>query len=255
MKIATWNVNSLRVRLPHVLDWLEQHAPDILCLQETKLPDADFPQERIRECGYEVVYSGQKTYNGVATLSKAPASDMIKDLPGQDDPQRRVLIGTIDNVRVMNVYVPNGQAVGTEKYQYKLGWLAALHRCVKTELANHRNVVLLGDFNIAPEDADVHDPELWRGKILFSDPEREAFRGLLDTGLTDSFRKFEQQPKSFSWWDYRAVAFRRNRGLRIDHILCSSALNDRCRGCWIDKEPRKLERPSDHAPVAAEFEC
>lgn len=254
MKIATWNVNSLRVRLAQVRAWLEQHRPDILCLQETKQLDADFPECEIRKCGYEVVYSGQKTYNGVAILSKSPASDVIKDLPGQDDPQRRVLIATIENIRVINVYVPNGQAVGADKYRYKLGWLASLERLIKNELGQHRDVVLLGDYNIAPEDIDVHDPELWRGKILFSEPERAAFNSLIAAGLQDSFRKFEQEPNSFSWWDYRAVAFRRNRGLRIDHILCSPKLYDRCSACWIDKEPRKLERPSDHAPVAAEFE-
>lgn len=254
LKVATWNVNSLRVRLPHVLDWLNEHGPDVLCLQETKLTDENFPEAEIRQRGYQVVYSGQKTYNGVATLSKAPASDIIVDLPGQNDPQRRTLVSTIDGIRVINVYVPNGQAVGTEKYEYKLDWLASLERFVRSELSQHRDIVLLGDFNIAPEDTDVHDPELWRGKILFSQPEREAFRGLIDAGLEDSFRKFEQEPGSFSWWDYRAVAFRRNRGLRIDHILCSNALYERCRSCSIDKEPRKLERPSDHAPVTAEFE-
>lgn len=255
MKIATWNVNSLRVRLPHVLAWLDQHRPDILCLQETKLIDADFPETEIRECGYEVVYSGQKTYNGMATLSKTPASDVMRDLPGQDDdPQRRLLVSTIGDTRVVNVYIPNGQAVGTDKYEYKLDWLASLKQFIRNELIQYRYVVLLGDYNIAPEDIDVHDPELWQGKILFSEPEREAFRRLIEAGLKDSFRKFEQEPNSFSWWDYRAVAFRRNRGLRIDHILCSSALYDRCRACWIDRQPRKLERPSDHAPVAAEFQ-
>ena len=253
MKIATWNVNSLRVRLPHVLDWLGQHRPDVLCLQETKLVDADFPESDVRHCGYGVVYAGQKAYNGVAILSKTRASDVVTDLPAQNDPQRRVLVATVNGVRVVNVYVPNGQQVGTDKYQYKLSWLENLEHYIREQLGVHRDLVLLGDFNIAPEEIDVHDPVAWEGKVLFSEPERSAFRGLLATGLSDCFRKFEQEPASFSWWDYRAVAFRRNRGLRIDHILCSAALYEQCQACTIDKTPRKLERPSDHAPVVAEF--
>lgn len=254
MKIASWNVNSLRVRLPHVLSWLEQHQPDVLCLQETKLTDSDFPEREIKDFGYEVIYSGQKTYNGVATLSKSFASNVITDLPNQNDPERRILVSTVNSVRVLNVYVPNGQQVSSEKYEYKLSWLESLQRFVQTELSQHRYLVLLGDYNIAPEDRDVYDPELWKGKILFSEPERSAFNKLIEAGLKDSFRKFEQEPNSFSWWDYRMVAFRRNRGLRIDHILCSSPLYERCIACHIDKEPRKLERPSDHAPVVAEFQ-
>ena len=254
MKIATWNVNSLRVRLSQVRDWLGQHQADILCLQETKLVDADFPVTEIWASGYHVVYSGQKTYNGVAILSRTAALDVVAGMPGHDDPQRRVLAASVDNIRVINVYIPNGQQVGTDKYEYKLGWLNRLQVYIQAELAYHRNVVLLGDFNIAPEDRDVHDPELWSGKVLCSEPERAAFRALVQAGLSDSFRKFEREPGIFSWWDYRAAAFRRNRGLRIDHILCSAPLYENCSACGVDTNPRKLERPSDHAPVVAEFE-
>lgn len=254
MKIVTWNVNSLRVRLPHVLSWLKKHEPDVLCLQETKLTDADFPENEIKDVGYEVIFSGQKTYNGVATLSKSKASNIITDLPNQNDPERRLLVTTLNGIRILNVYVPNGQEVGSDKYEYKLSWLENLRRFVQAELSQHRYLVLLGDYNIAPEDRDVHDPKRWEGKILFSEPERLAFNKLVQAGLKDCFRKFEQEPNSFSWWDYRSVAFRRNRGLRIDHILCSSPLYERCVACRIDKEPRKLERPSDHAPVIAEFQ-
>ncbi|MDJ0956123.1 MAG: exodeoxyribonuclease III [Arenicellales bacterium] len=254
MKIVTWNVNSLRVRLPQVMNWLEKHAPDVLCLQETKMSDDDFPESAIKDVGYEVIYSGQKTYNGVAMLSKSAASNVVTDLPNQDDPARRLLASTVNDIRILNIYVPNGQEVGSDKYEYKLSWLESLQKFVHDELAHYPDLVLLGDYNIAPEDRDVHDPKLWQGKILFSQPERAAFERLIQTGLKDSFRKFEQEPNSFSWWDYRAVAFRRNRGLRIDHILCSPSLYERCTACYVDKEPRKLERPSDHAPVVAEFE-
>lgn len=254
VKIATWNVNSLRVRLPQVLDWLTQHQPDVLCLQETKLVDADFPESELRDCGYAAVYSGQKTYNGVAIISKSAAVDVVADLPGSGDPQRRFLAADVGAVRVVNVYIPNGQEVDSDKYRYKLSWLQDLQRLIQSELSRHRHLVLLGDFNIAPEEIDVHDPDLWRGKVLFSEPERAAFDELVAAGLKDCFRKFEQEPNAFSWWDYRAVAFRRNRGLRIDHILSSAPLYDACRSCSVDKEPRKLERPSDHAPVVAEFD-
>lgn len=253
MKIATWNVNSLRVRLPHVLNWLAQHEADILCLQETKMVDEDFPENEIHEAGYNVVYSGQKTYNGVATLSKMHVRDAFAGIPGNDDPQRRVLVATVGRVRVVNVYVPNGQEVGSTKYRYKLDWLARLQDFLLTELGEHRELVLLGDFNIAPEDRDVYDPGLWRGKILCSDQERKAMREIVDVGLSDSFRKFDQKEGNYSWWDYRSAAFRRNQGLRIDHILCSGPLYQRCIGCSVDKEPRRRERPSDHAPVVAEF--
>jgi len=253
MKIATWNVNSLKVRLPHVLDWLATAQPDVLCLQETKTTDENFPVEAIKDAGYHSVYSGQKTYNGVAILSKTPAEDILTDIPGLDDPQRRILGATIGNVRVLNLYVVNGQEVGSVKYDYKLLWLEKVAAHVREQLGRHPHFVTLGDFNIAPEDRDVHDPEAWHERILCSTPEREALKKLLELGLTDTFRLFEQEAASFSWWDYRAAAFRRNMGLRIDLILASKPLADNCTACSIDKEPRRLERPSDHAPVVAEF--
>ncbi|HCK80724.1 MAG TPA: exodeoxyribonuclease III [Candidatus Competibacteraceae bacterium] len=253
MKIATWNVNSLNVRLPQVLDWLRVEQPDLLALQETKLTDADFPMPDIANAGYRAVFSGQKTYNGVAVLSRLPAADLVVDLPGSDDPQRRVLGASIGGVRVLNLYVPNGQAVGSEKYAYKLAWLKQLALWTEQELIQYPRLVVLGDFNIAPEDRDVHDPIAWTGQILCSEPERNAFRRLLQLGLQDSFRLFPQEPNTFSWWDYRAAAFRRNMGLRIDHILASPALAAVCTTCRVDKTPRRLERPSDHAPVIAEF--
>lgn len=253
MKIATWNVNSLRVRLPHVLNWVADNDPDVLCLQETKMVNEDFPEAEIRQAGYNVVYSGQKTYNGVATMSRIHTRDVFAGIPGNDDPQRRILAATVGKVRVVNVYVPNGQEVGSDKYRYKLDWLLKLEEFIQTELGEHQQLVLLGDFNIAPADRDVHDPASWEGKVLCSGSERKAMQALVDVGLNDSFRKFEQEPESFTWWDYRAAAFRRNRGLRIDHILCSDLLYKRCISCHVDKGPRKLERPSDHAPVVAEF--
>ncbi len=252
-KIATWNVNSLNVRLPQVLDWLRDQQPDILALQETKLTDPDFPTLDIAEAGYQAVFAGQKTYNGVAILSRLPASEIVTDLPGLDDPQRRVLGATIGKVRVLNLYIPNGQAVGSDKYAYKLAWLDRLAAFAETELARHPRLVMLGDFNIAPDDRDVHDPAAWAGQVLCSEPERTAFRHLLALGLQDTFRLFPQEDQSFSWWDYRAAAFRRNLGLRIDHILASPALAAACTACRVDKAPRGWERPSDHAPVIAEF--
>lgn len=249
--IATWNVNSLRVRLTQVLDWLQSHQPDVLALQETKLSDPEFPTEAMAMAGYQVAFAGQKTYNGVALLAREPLTEIITDLPGLDDPQRRVLGATVAGLRVLNLYVPNGQAVDSEKYHYKLNWLAHLQRFVEAELQRYPKLVVLGDFNIAPEDRDVHDPAAWAGKILCSDPERVALQGLLGAGLVDTFRQFEQPDESFSWWDYRAAGFRRNRGLRIDLILASQALC--CQSCEVDREPRKLERPSDHAPVVARF--
>ncbi len=253
MRVATWNVNSLRVRLPQVIDWLQQQTPDVLCLQETKLVDADFPVDDIRAAGYEVAYTGQKTYNGVAMLAKAPLQDTVAALPGWDDPQQRFLAATVCDIRVVNVYIPNGAEVGSEKFVYKLDWLQALNDFLNDELQKYKNLILLGDFNIAPESRDVYDPELLEDSILCSAPERTAFQELLKLGLRDVFRRFDQAPQSFSWWDYRAAAFRRNRGLRIDHILCSDSLYDACRACVIDKKPRGLERPSDHAPVLADF--
>ena len=253
MKIATWNVNSLKVRLPHVLDWLASEQPDVLCLQETKLTDENFPADDIRAAGYEVAYSGQKTYNGVATISRSAASDVVTDVPGLDDPQRRILGTTIDGVRVLNLYVVNGQEVGSEKYAHKLHWLEKVTDHIGTQLRDHERFVVLGDFNIAPADDDVHDPEAWHERILCSTPEREALGRMLELGLQDTFRLFPQEDKSFSWWDYRAAAFRRNMGLRIDLILASEILADSCSACRIDKAPRRLERPSDHTPVVAEF--
>jgi exodeoxyribonuclease-3 len=253
MKLATWNVNSLKVRLPHVLDWLAANPVDALCLQETKQQDADFPQAELEAAGYRSVFMGQKTYNGVAILSREPAADVQYGIPGFDDEQKRVIAATIGDVRVVCVYVPNGQEVGSDKYAYKLKWLAALHDWLQQELVKHPKLALLGDYNIAPEDADLYDPKGWEGKILVSEPERAAFRSLQALGLRDSFRLFEQPEKSYSWWDYRMMAFRRNMGLRIDHILISEPLAAMCKGCIIDKAPRKLERPSDHTPVVAEM--
>ena len=250
MKIATWNVNSLKVRLPHVLDWLGTNQPDALCLQETKMEDAQFPLAELQQAGYQAVFSGQKTYNGVAILSRTAAQDVVAGIPGFADEQKRVIAATIAGVRIVCIYVPNGQSVDSDKYQYKLSWLAALQEWLQEELARYPKLALLGDYNIAPEDGDVYDPQAWEGSVLVSGPERAAFHELLQLGLRDSFRLFEQPEKSYSWWDYRMMAFRRNMGLRIDHILVSQALQ--CSACSIDKAPRKLERPSDHTPVVAE---
>lgn len=254
MKIATWNVNSLKVRLPHVLDWLRTHEPDTLVLQEIKQVTEAFPADEFAAIGYESVASGQKTYNGVAVISRAAPLNALTDFPGFEDPQRRILATTIDGVRVINLYVPNGSEVGSEKYAYKLEWLAALSGFLEAELDRHERLVVLGDFNIAPKDEDVYDAEKWGDAILCSPKEREALRVLLDLGLTDVFRNFEQPEKTFSWWDYRAAGFRRNAGLRIDLILASAAMNRTCRASYVDTEPRALERPSDHAPVVAEFD-
>jgi exodeoxyribonuclease-3 len=254
MKIATWNVNSLKVRLPHVLDWLTASQTDILCLQETKTTDENFPVDEIETAGYHVVYSGQKTYNGVAIISKQQAADIITDVSGLDDPQRRILGATIAGIRLLNLYVVNGQEVGSEKYAHKLHWLDKVTDYIDEQLQQHERFVVLGDFNIAPDDRDVYDPEAWHERILCSTPERQALQKILDLGLVDTFRLYEQEAESYSWWDYRAAGFRRNRGLRIDLVLASKALADSCRACSIDKEPRRLERPSDHTPVMAEFE-
>ncbi|MDX1653978.1 MAG: exodeoxyribonuclease III [Candidatus Competibacteraceae bacterium] len=251
--IATWNVNSLKVRLPQVLDWLHRHRPDLLALQETKLEDSRFPLEPLREAGYQAVFAGQKTYNGVALLSRQPMADVITELPGLTDPQRRVLGASLGDLRVLDLYVPNGQAVGSDKYLYKLDWLARLRDFLAEELTRHPRLVVVGDFNIAPTDADVHDPAAWAGQVLCSEPERAALGRLLELGLQDTFRLFEQPKGIYSWWDYRAAGFRRNRGLRIDLILASPILAQRCRRCEVDREPRSWERPSDHAPVVAEF--
>lgn len=253
MKLATWNVNSLKVRLPHVVDWLKSTEPDVLCLQETKLEDKNFPFADIAALGYRAVFSGQKTYNGVALITKADALDVVNAIPGFADEQKRVLAATIAGVRVICTYIPNGQSLDSDKYQYKLKWLAALRDWLAEETKRYPKLALLGDYNIAPEDRDVHDPKVWEGNVLVSEPERAAFRALVDLGLKDSYRLFEQPEKTFTWWDYRMMAFRRNHGLRIDHILLSEALVPSCVSCSIDKAPRKLERPSDHAPVIAEL--
>ena len=253
MKLATWNVNSLKVRLPHVVDWLTSAQPDVLCLQETKLEDKNFPLAEIEALGYRAAFSGQKTYNGVALISKLEAIDIVNDIPNFEDEQKRVLAATFDGVRVICVYVPNGQSLDSDKYQYKLKWLAALRDWLADEIKRHPKVALLGDYNVAPDDRDVHDPKAWEGNVLVSEPERAAFRAFLALGLKDSFRLFEQPEKIYSWWDYRMMAFRRNHGMRIDHILLSDALAPSCTSCVIDKAPRKLERPSDHTPVIAEI--
>jgi exodeoxyribonuclease-3 len=253
LKIATWNVNSLRVRLPQVLDWLASQKPDVLVLQEIKLTNDDFPLEAIQQAGYQAIVSGQKTYNGVAILSRQKATDPILDIPELEDHQRRVLAVTIDDVRIIDLYVPNGESVTSEKYHYKLNWLKHLKVWLQKELTQHPNVIVLGDFNIAPENIDVHDPAAWEGKVLCSEPERAMLREIFQLGFQDCFRLHQQPEKSFSWWDYRLNAFKRNMGLRIDHILASTALAARCGHCYIDKAPRAHERPSDHAVVVAEF--
>jgi exodeoxyribonuclease III len=249
MRLATWNVNSLAVRLPQVIDWLAAHQPDVLCLQETKLTDDKFPHAEIEAAGYHVQWFGQKTYNGVALISKLPATDIVRNIPGHDDVQARVLAGTVGGVRVVGVYIPNGQSVESDKFPYKLAWLAALRRWLEQQCAAHPQLALLGDYNIAPEDRDVHDPAAWAGQVLCTPEERAHFQGLLALGLHDAFRLFEQAPKQYSWWDYRMLAFRKNQGLRIDHILVTDALKPLVTACVIDRPTRKNERPSDHAPV------
>ena len=254
MQIVTWNVNSLRVRLPQLLEWLAANRPDIVALQETKVLDAAFPIAEIQAAGYQVAFNGQKTYNGVAILAREPLSESVLEIPSFDDAQRRVLAVCCGGVRVVNLYVPNGQSVGSDKYDYKLRWLRALRLWLAAELAQYPKLVVLGDFNIAPEDRGVHDPVAWAGSVQVSEPERAALGELLRLGLADVFRQFDQPPQSFSWWDYRAGAFRRNHGLRIDLILAAAPLAPRCSGCRIDRLARSGERASDHAPVIASFE-
>ena len=254
MRLATWNVNSLKVRLPQVLDWLKSHQPDVLCLQETKLEDANFPAQELRTADYEVLFSGQKTYNGVAILTRHSAREALTGIPGFSDPQKRVLAATIGGLRVICLYVPNGQSIDSDKYRYKLDWLAAATAWLRGELAANPQLAVVGDFNIAPEERDVHDPKAWEGQVLFSAPERRAFQDLLALGLKDGFRLFDQPEQSFTWWDYRMNAFKRKMGLRIDHILLSARLAQTCRSCTIDTGPREAERPSDHAPVIADLE-
>jgi exodeoxyribonuclease-3 len=253
MKIASWNVNSLRVRLPHVLDWLASAKPDILVLQETKMTDDQFPEEAIREAGYEVVFNGQKTYNGVAVLSKIPAEDVLFDLPGLEDPQRRIVAARFGDLQVLNLYVVNGSEVGSEKFAYKLDWLEKVTAWVEEKIQQHQKFIILGDFNIAPTDRDVHNPKSWHEKILCSTPERNALKKILDLGFSDSFRLFEQEDELWSWWDYRSGGLENNKGLRIDLVLTSNLLSEQCIASYIDKVPRTWERPSDHAPAVAEF--
>lgn len=258
-KIATWNVNSLRVRLEQVLTWLGAERPEVLALQETKLVDEDFPLSAIQNMGYTAIFSGQKTYNGVALLVShrgfsASISHVFKDIPEITDPQRRVIGAVIDDVRILNVYVPNGEKITSEKYQYKLHWLTKLDAFLKNELIQYPRVIVLGDFNIAPEAIDVHDPASWEGQVLFSQLERKAFKDILQAGFKDCFREKNPEEKTFSWWDYRLNAYQRNRGLRIDHVLASHAIISSCTKCYIDTTPRTWVRPSDHAPVVAEFQ-
>ena len=253
MKIATWNVNSLNVRLRHVLEWLDIANPNILVLQEIKQLTEVFPAEAFAEAGYAGISSGQKTYNGVAVISRNESTDHVTDFPGFEDPQRRILACTIDGIRVVNLYVPNGSSLDSEKYVYKLNWLKALKHFLQAEMKNHENLVVLGDFNIAPDDRDVYDPEKWGNDILCSPQERGALEEIIDLGLVDVFRTFDQPEKTYSWWDYRAAGFRRNAGLRIDLILASKNLSSICQASYIDREPRTWERPSDHTPVIAEF--
>ena len=251
---ATWNVNSLRVRLPQLVQWLSANPVDVLAVQETKLSDADFPRRELEALGFTVAFAGQKTYNGVATLARKPISDVITDLPNYSDPQRRLLAATVAGIRVINVYVPNGQTVDSEKYVYKLAWLEAFARFLELQLKSHPRALVLGDFNIAPEDRDVHDPKSWAGSVLVSEPERTALARLTSLGVSDLYRRFEQPEQSFSWWDYRQGAYRRNHGLRIDLILGTADMALHCSACRIDREPRAWERPSDHAPCTASFD-
>jgi exodeoxyribonuclease-3 len=257
MKIATWNVNSLKVRLQHVIDWLATSEVDVLCLQELKLPDEKFPRAELEAVGYKSWFAGQKTYNGVAVLVRDGLAvddhDVVRNIPGFEDAQQRVVAVTVAGMRVISAYFPNGQAPGTEKFAYKLKWLDALHDWLAAELEGHPQLALLGDYNIAPEDRDVHDPAAWLGQNLVSPEERAQFVRLVELGLSDSFRRFEQPERAYTWWDYRMLGFRRNAGLRIDHILLSAPLAGRCIGCEIDKTPRGWEQPSDHTPIIAEL--
>ena len=255
MKIASWNVNSLNVRLPHLQQWLADFAPDVVGLQETKLEDHRFPDDALAAAGYRSVFHGQKTYNGVALLARGRALDEVQiAIPGFEDPQARAIAATVGDVRIINLYVVNGQDIGTDKYAYKLRWLEAVRGWVAEELTRHPKLVVMGDFNIAPDDRDVHDPALWNdGHILTSTPERAALQALLATGLHDAYRLLHQEGEVFSWWDYRQAAFRRNLGLRIDLTLVSDALRAQVAAAGIDRTPRTWERPSDHAPAWIEL--
>jgi exodeoxyribonuclease-3 len=253
LKIATWNVNSLKVRIPHLVQWLQMDHVDVIALQETKVIDSEFPSDDITNLGYRFVAHGQRTYNGVALLARDPIEHVVFGIPGFPDDQARVIAGTIHGVRVVNVYVPNGQSVDSDKYRYKMRWLEALKSYLQSVLKDYPRVVVLGDFNIAPEDRDVHDPEAWLGQVLVSEPERAHLRAISELGFSDVFRRFPQPDASFSWWDYRQGAFRRNAGLRIDFVLASESMAVDCTACRIVQEPRRWERPSDHTPVIASF--
>jgi exodeoxyribonuclease-3 len=250
MIVATWNINSIRMRLPRLLQWLERRRPDVVCLQETKVVDAEFPLEPLKSLGYHCEYRGEKSYNGVAVLSLQPMEGVIQSLPGDgSDTQCRFIGGTLSGVKIINIYAPNGQEVGSPKYAYKLQWYERLRKLLDRYSAERDEVLVCGDFNVAPEDRDVWDPEQWRGQILFSEPEKEAFRNVLAWGFTDALRMYHQEGGLYTWWDYRAGAFHRGWGLRIDHILLSRSLSRRCAGAEIDREARKGEKPSDHAPM------
>ena len=254
MKIVSWNVNSLKVRLEHVLQWCGENSPDVLAIQETKLKDENFPEKEITDAGFHVVYSGQPTYNGVAIISSSPASDVVTDIEGLDDPQRRILAATIDDIRVINLYVVNGKEPGSDKFTYKMNWLSKVTEFIESQMQDYENVVVLGDFNIAPDDRDVHDPIYWKNKILCTDDERQKLNDILDLGFDDSFRLMHDEAGFYSWWDYRMGGFQRNMGLRIDLILTSETMSEMLTSAYIDVEPRKWERPSDHTPVVAEFD-
>jgi exodeoxyribonuclease-3 len=253
MKIASWNVNSIRVRLEQVLEWLDAEKPDVLGLQELKMQTEDFPAEAFLEAGYQSLVNGQKTYNGVALLSRVSGQDTVMDIPGYEDKQKRAIAATFGDTRIINLYVPNGQTVGSEKYEYKLEWFDALLAYLQDELDKFPRLAVFGDFNIAPEDRDVHDPEVWKGKVLCSEPERDRLQKIVAMGMSDSYRLFDQKEETYSWWDYRMAGFRRNRGLRIDLVFASAALAENSTAAGIDITPRALERPSDHAPVWLEF--
>lgn len=253
--IATWNVNSLKMRLPQVIQWLKTQKPDLLALQETKMTDENFPRQVIEDTGYHVIFTGQKTFNGVAIISRSPAKEIEKHLPNfPEDPQKRFLAATFGDLRVINIYVPNGSSIDSDKYPYKLHWLEQLKKQLTSELAQFPRCIILGDFNIAPEDRDVYDPKAWEGQVLVSVPERNALKKIIELGFADAFRLFEQPPKSYSWWDYRQLAFPRNHGIRLDLVLVSRPLASTCQRCTIDREARKAEKPSDHAPVVLTLE-
>ncbi len=254
LKIATWNVNSLKVRLEQLINWLDKNQPDIIAIQETKTEDHNFPLEQINSINYHAIFAGQKAYNGVAILSKIPATNIEVSFLNDPKEQKRVISANYNDIRVINIYIPNGESISSEKYIYKLDWLDKFIIHVKQQLKQNEKLIILGDFNIAPEDEDVYDPTVWQGQVLFSEPERAELKKLISLGLNDTFRLFPQEPASFTWWDYRAAAFRRNMGLRIDHILASHKMSQICKSCVVDKAQRKVERPSDHAPVMAEFD-